>query len=304
MSSTRVVAITGCDSGLGWAIAARAAREGLVTVAGMLKGADTPAGQALKKLSAHPCQLDVTDNKSVSDFKEYVDKLLKDNPNYKLHAIVNNAGVMTIGDYEWQRPSMIEATINVNLLGAMRVVSAFLPDLRRTALQFQGAQPRVINVASHCGLQPLAGFGAYSASKAGLLAWTQSLRLEHAPHDLTAVAFIPGGFVGASSLLSKQADYGSSMLEHLDEEQKAFYGKRITALNNYLAAVSCETSFDSLKDEIIIETFVKALTDEHPKELYKVESWRYMFYYNILKLPLPESVRRRIMNRFLSFPVE
>lgn len=34
MSWTKVVAITGCDSGLGWAIAARTAREGLVTVAG------------------------------------------------------------------------------------------------------------------------------------------------------------------------------------------------------------------------------------------------------------------------------
>lgn len=36
MSWTKVIAITGCDSGLGWAIAARAAREGLVTVAGKL----------------------------------------------------------------------------------------------------------------------------------------------------------------------------------------------------------------------------------------------------------------------------
>ncbi|KAI8436012.1 hypothetical protein MSG28_004148, partial [Choristoneura fumiferana] len=33
-----------------------------------------------------------------------------------LHAVVNNAGVMTIGDYEWQTPSMIENTVNVNLL--------------------------------------------------------------------------------------------------------------------------------------------------------------------------------------------
>ncbi|KAL0893114.1 hypothetical protein ABMA27_014748 [Loxostege sticticalis] len=291
MSGTRVVAITGCDSGLGWAIAARSAREGLVT-----------AAQALKKLCAHPCPLDVTDQKSVTAFKHYVDQLLRDNPDYKLHAIVNNAGVMTIGDYEWQRPSMIEATINVNLLGAMRVVSTFLPDLRRTALQFQGTKPRVINIASHCGLQPLAGFGAYSASKAGLLAWTTALRLELAPHGLAALAFVPGGFVASSNLLSKQVNYGSSMLENLDEEQKSYYGKRITALNNYLGAVSKETSYDSLKDEVIIETFLKALTEDNPKELYKVESWTYWFYYNLLKLPLPESIRRRIMKMFLSFP--
>lgn len=52
----------------------------------------------------------------------------------ELHAVVNNAGIMTIGDYEWQTQSIIENTINVNLLGAMRVASAFLPELRRNAI--------------------------------------------------------------------------------------------------------------------------------------------------------------------------
>lgn len=40
---------------------------------------------------------------------------------------------MTIGDYEWQTTKIIENTINVNLLGAMRIVSAFLPELRKSA---------------------------------------------------------------------------------------------------------------------------------------------------------------------------
>lgn len=40
---------------------------------------------------------------------------------------------MTIGDYEWHTPQIIENTINVNLLGAMRVASKFLPDLRHSA---------------------------------------------------------------------------------------------------------------------------------------------------------------------------
>lgn len=82
MSLTRVVAITGCDSGLGWAIAARAAREGLVTVAGMYNGVDTNAAIALKNLSAYPYELDVTKTESVAGFRAYINKLLCDNPNY------------------------------------------------------------------------------------------------------------------------------------------------------------------------------------------------------------------------------
>ncbi|CAH2980241.1 unnamed protein product [Chilo suppressalis] len=301
MTLTRVIAITGCDSGLGWAIAARSAREGLVTVAGMYHGTDTKAAKALEKLCAHPHPLDITDHNSVTAFKEFVIALLKSNPNYTLYAVVNNAGVMMVGDFEWQTPKMIEQTIQVNLLGAMRVVSAFLPDLRREALQ-SGIKPRVINVASHCGLQPLPGFATYSASKAGLLGWTKALRLETRPYGLATVAFVPGGFVGASSIMSNQTTHGTTMLEHLDEEQKTFHGKKLSALNNYLGAAPRDCSFDSLRDERIIENFMKILTHKNPKELYKVESWRYMFYYSLLKLPLPECVRHWLLKRFLSFP--
>ncbi|XP_026753455.1 D-beta-hydroxybutyrate dehydrogenase, mitochondrial [Galleria mellonella] len=301
MSLKRVVAITGCDSGLGWAIAARSAREGLITVAGMYKGTETKAAQALMKLKVHPFALDVTDTKSVTVFRDYVMSLLAENPNYNLHAIVNNAGVMTVGDYEWQTPKNIENTINVNLLGAMRVVTAFLPDLRRIALDKQ-SNPRIINVASHCGLHPLPGFGVYSASKAGLLAWTRSLRFEHRLYGLNVVAFIPGGFIGSSNIMANQTSQGNAMLEQLNEEQKLFYGKRIEALTNYLGAAGQNTNFDSLNDEKIIETFIKALIDEVPKDLYIVESWRYMFYYNLLKLPLPEAFHHWLIKQFLSFP--
>ncbi|CAG9786121.1 unnamed protein product [Diatraea saccharalis] len=301
MSSTRVIAITGCDSGLGWALAARTAREGLITVAGMYHGTETNAAKELAELCAHPHALDVTDPKSVTTFKEYVMKLLNANPNYTLYAVVNNAGVMMVGDYEWQTSKMIEHTIQVNLLGAMSVVSAFLPDLRREALR-SGTKPRIINVASHCGLQPLPGFAAYSASKAGLLGWTKALRHETKPHGLTALAFVPGGFVGTSNIMSNQSAYGTEMLENLDEEQKSIHGKRILTLNTYLGTAPRDCSYNSLRDENITETFMKALTIKNPKELYIVESWRYKFYYSLLKLPLPESVHRWLLNKFLCFP--
>ncbi|XP_073944764.1 SDR family oxidoreductase shroud [Choristoneura fumiferana] len=301
MALKRVVAITGCDSGLGYALAARSAREGLVTVAGMLNGIDTKAATALAKLTVHPCSLDVTKAESVTDFGKFVSDLLKKNPSYSLHAVVNNAGVMTIGDYEWQTPSMIENTVNVNLLGPMRVVSTLLPQLR-TSVTEGASSPRVINIASHCGLQPLPGFGAYSASKAGLLAWTQALRYELAAHGLTAVAFVPGGFIGSSNILSRQATQCNTMLESLSEEQQSFYEKKITTLRDYLQNVSQNNKYDSLSDVDILETYIKALTDDNPKAVYKVESWRYTIYYNLLKLPFPEIAHRWLIKKFLCFP--
>ncbi|XP_050346469.1 retinol dehydrogenase 7 [Nymphalis io] len=300
MSWTKVVAITGCDSGLGWALAARMARDGIITVPGMYNGTATEASHALKNLSAHPFKLDVTDSESVNEFSEYVKSIVKKNSNYKLYAVINNAGVMTIGDYEWHTPQIIENTINVNLLGAMTVVSAFLPDLRKSAQS--GVKPRIINVASHCGLHPLPGFGTYSASKAGVLAWTKALHMECVHDNIKALAFIPGGFVGSSNLLKNQLLNGNAMLEYMNEEQKALYGKKIRILNNYLKQACNNTRFDSLNDEKIIETFMKALTDNNPKKMYKVESLRYKFYYNLFKLPLPDTIYKSLIKRFLKFP--
>lgn len=92
------------------------------------------------------------------------------------------------------------------------------------------------------------------------------------------------------------------MMEHLSEEQKALYADKIKTLCNYLGAAATDTRFDSMKDENIIETFMKALTDEHPKEMYKAESWRYMFYYNLLKLPVPEQAHKWLIKKFVNFP--
>ncbi|XP_023941391.2 D-beta-hydroxybutyrate dehydrogenase, mitochondrial isoform X2 [Bicyclus anynana] len=301
MSWTKVVAITGCDSGLGWAMAARAAREGFVTIAGMYNGSDTEAAEALKSLCVHPYKLDVTDSTSVTEFGDYVKNILTDNPHYKLYAVINNAGVMTIANYEWHTPQIIENTINVNLLGAMRVVSSFLPELRKSGT-YNDFKPRIINVASHCGLQPLPGFGPYCASKAGLLAWTRALHLEHFRDGLSAVAFVPGGFIGSSNLTTNQVANGDKMLKHLTEEQKSVYEKRLKTLNNYLGQASKNMRFDSMTNENITETFLNALTDRKPKKIYKVESLRYKLYYNLLKLPFPDTTYHWLIRKFLSFP--
>lgn len=92
------------------------------------------------------------------------------------------------------------------------------------------------------------------------------------------------------------------MLSHLTEEQKSIYEKRIKTLNEYLGQASNNTRFDSLNNENIIETFAKALTDPMPKQMYKVESWRYKFYYNLLKIPFPDAMNHWLIKRFLSFP--
>lgn len=111
-----------------------------------------------------------------------------------------------------------------------------------------------------------------------------------------------GGFVQSSKLLGSQYLNGTAMLENLSEEQKILHEKKIKNLNNYLKHASDNTRFDSMNDENVIETFMKSLTEKKPKKLYKVEPWRYKFYYNLLKIPFPDTVYKWLVKKFLKFP--
>lgn len=98
---------------------------------------------------------------------------------------MNNAGVMTFGEFEWQTQSLIENQINVNLLGTMRITQELMPILREN-------RSRIIVVSSHCADEPLPGISVYGATKAALDAWATSLRVEIGKYGIEVVSFIPG----------------------------------------------------------------------------------------------------------------
>ncbi len=77
-------------------------------------------------------------------------------------------------------------TIVVNLLGAIATIEAALPIFRE-----QGAG-QVVGVTSVAGAKGLPGFGAYSASKAGLHRYLQALRAETRGTPLVVTELAPG----------------------------------------------------------------------------------------------------------------
>ena len=111
--------------------------------------------------------LDVADPAAIRAFAE---QAAHDHP--ALSVLVNNAGIMKAED-ALADPfdlSDCEATIAANLLGPIRLMAALLPHLRR--------QPAaaVVNVTSGLAFVPRADTPTYSATKAALHSYTQSLR--------------------------------------------------------------------------------------------------------------------------------
>ena len=111
--------------------------------------------------------LDVADPAAIQVFAE---RAPHDYP--ALNVLINNAGIMKAEDVLAQPFDLsdAEATVTINLLGPIRLTAALLPHLRR--------QPAaaVVNVTSGLAFVPRADTPTYSATKAAMHSYTQSLR--------------------------------------------------------------------------------------------------------------------------------
>jgi NAD(P)-dependent dehydrogenase (short-subunit alcohol dehydrogenase family) len=111
-----------------------------------------------------------------------VERLAADLP--PLDALINNAGRSDTSGVPLveQPPSQLDRLLDLNLHAPRRLVTACLPNLRPGG--------RIVNVASGAGLHAIPWRGAYSPSKAGLIALTEALAA--ARPDLTVNALCPG----------------------------------------------------------------------------------------------------------------
>jgi NAD(P)-dependent dehydrogenase (short-subunit alcohol dehydrogenase family) len=103
-----------------------------------------------------------------------------------LDVVVNNAGIGVYGNLDSVSDADWDAVIETNLSGPFRVMRAAIPHLR------QAGGGWIVNVASLAGAHPFAGGGAYCASKAGLIALTESVMQEVRGDNIRVSLVLPG----------------------------------------------------------------------------------------------------------------
>ena len=180
------VFITGAGSGLGRAIALHYAALGArvactdrdsATAAETLSHVEKEGGSGLA------FALDVTNE---DDFVAARQKLV--NAWGGVDLVVNNAGVATAGDIEQAQLADWEWVININLLGVVRGCKVFAPLLRA---QKSG---HIVNIASFAGIANPPGMGSYNASKAAVIALSETLRHELAEAAVGVSVVCPAFF--------------------------------------------------------------------------------------------------------------
>lgn len=166
--TNNTILITGGTSGLGLEFATRLLAMGNTVI---ITGRD-PAklDQATKRLpGVHARQSDVSQPEAIVQLYEQV---VRQFPH--LNVLINNAGEMRKINLHDTSPDLPDITreIDTNLLGPIRMVQQFLPQLKR--------QPTaaIVNVSSGLALIPFRISPIYGASKSGLHSYTQSLRVQ------------------------------------------------------------------------------------------------------------------------------
>ena len=193
MSGTRVV-LTGAAGAFGRAITERLERSGARVV-----GIDRePRGIA----GVIPC--DITDAKEVRRVVAQAAAELGG-----IDVLINNAGIGTASLVEDGQGDEERAVLDVNLGGSWNVTAAVLPELIRSRGQ-------VVNVASLLAVVAMPYTSAYAASKRGLCALSDVLRMEH--RGRLAVSTVYPGYSATPIHAPAEARSGKSLKGLVPEE--------------------------------------------------------------------------------------
>lgn len=182
----KVAIVTGAGRGLGRAMAHGLARAGAAVAVAARTASELDSfvdevkaagGQALA------CPTDITDEASV---ERMVDATVETFG--RIDVLVNNSGIVASTPLIDQSADEWDRVVATNLRGTFLATKAAG---RHLVAQGSG---KVVNIASNFALQGVANHAAYSASKAGVIAFTRSMAIEWSRHNIQVNALAPGYF--------------------------------------------------------------------------------------------------------------
>lgn len=175
--------ITGASSGLGKAAAKEFARVGTNVIVSARRVSELERlSQELKKeklsLLQFPCNVASSQN-----VDQTVKKILEE---YKIDCLVNNAGITSFKAAVDNSTNEIDDIIHTNLLGSIYTIKYVLPQM------IEKGGGTIINILSYAAKTIFTNSSAYTASKMGLLGYTNVLREEVRQHNVRIINVIPG----------------------------------------------------------------------------------------------------------------
>jgi NAD(P)-dependent dehydrogenase (short-subunit alcohol dehydrogenase family) len=219
----KIAVVTGSSSGIGFETSLLLAKKGFRTYATVRNLDKAKAIRDISDKGELPIQvveLDVDSDKSVKDAIARINDESK-----RIDVLVNNAGYALVGALEDLSMDEIKAQFETNLFGAIRVMKAVLPTMRK-----QQGGGTIVNISSMGGRIAFPFDPAYHGTKFALEGVTESVHYETEPFGIKVVLIEPG-IIGSNFLrnakLAQMAVEPSSpyapMVQTLQKVAPSFY---------------------------------------------------------------------------------
>jgi len=166
--------VTGGSSGIGLEVARTLLSKGAkITLMARERKRLESASSELG--SSELISVDVSDTASVSDAFSVISG--------GIDILVNCAGIAHPGRFQDLDRQVLRRTVEVNLIGTMNACSCALP------MMSEGGH--IVNISSIAGIVGLYGYTAYSASKFGVIGFSEALRMELVPRGIGVSVVLP-----------------------------------------------------------------------------------------------------------------
>jgi NAD(P)-dependent dehydrogenase (short-subunit alcohol dehydrogenase family) len=253
----KVAVITGSSSGIGFEIALMLARNGFQTYATMrnlAKSENIKSIASRENLPIHIEQLDVTDNKSVTN----AIKAIASKAN-SIDVLVNNAGYALTGAFEDLAIEEIKAQYETNLFGLIRTSQAIIPIMRK---QKSGT---IVNISSGAGRFGYAGGSAYVSTKFAVEGLSESMAYELEPFGIKVILVEPGVIktnIANGMVIAKKSQNPNSPYSQIMQKMSTSFERMLE---------------NASSPELVAKVVLQAVTSENPSLRYlagkDVEMW-------------------------------
>jgi NAD(P)-dependent dehydrogenase (short-subunit alcohol dehydrogenase family) len=238
--------VTGAGSGLGRDVALGLAGKGYVVFGTAVSPAEV---EDLKKVSGGSVSLavsDITEEQAVKAWAGRVSDALGDGG---LDLLISNAGILTPGPLEVLPLDAIRREFDVNVFGALSVVNAFLPALRK-------ARGRIVQVSTWTASLPLPFNGPSGASKAAMEVFATVYRAELKRFGIDVVVAAAGNMKTGGP--AKTAAALKRVADGMTSEKRELYGQTFGSFtaalngmqNNGLASAAAARRVIELAEQV------------------------------------------------------
>lgn len=257
----KAVLVTGCDSGFGYDLVKRLDRLGFYVFAACLDVDGSGPKELVRETSRNVeiIQLDVTNTKQAENALNHVTFNLNDKDFW---CLVNNAGVAVYAETEWCPLESYTKMIEVNLVGVIRVTKLFLPLVRKS-------KGRIVNISSLAGRCGLPGFSAYSASKYGLIGYSDCLRREMEKFNVKVITIEPTLYRTPIADRDFHIKGNEKMWKACPSNIREDYGD--SYFKSFLISLQKHIRMSSNQTWRVIDTIEQAMTARYPKTRYVPE---------------------------------